>query len=237
MVAISQRAKPHSGSKQMAGGISQAIGWAFFPLLAWPLAHLCFGQTSWVRSFSEALISIIDLLSYRLGELTKWLLPLLVISVAASVFALSIFGVTTTKWLESAQYFQAFIIMLGAAATLLAGQHVRVDIFHMQLTDIGKARVDLLGYFVFLVPACLLLTWNAQSFVSFAWNIREGSGEADGIRGVYILKTLIPVFAITMLAQGLAIATRAAMCLTGQTRPERPFGVPPFFHASNEEKL
>ena len=169
--------------------------------------------------------------------MAKWLLPLLVLSVAASVFALSIFGVTTTKWLESAKYFQALIIMLGAAATLLAGQHVRVDIFFSRMQETSKARVDLIGFYLLLAPACILLTWNAQSFVSFAWAIREGSSEANGIRGVYILKTLIPVFAITMLAQGLAISTRAAMALIGQTRPDRPEGVPPFFRTTSEDTL
>ena len=104
----------------MVGGILQAIGWAFIPFLAWPIAHLIWGKNDRIKSFSEALISLIDSLIYRLGEITKWLLPLLVLSVAASVFALSIFGVTTTKWLESARYFQALIIMLGAGATLLA---------------------------------------------------------------------------------------------------------------------
>jgi len=152
--------------------------------------------------------------------MTKWLLPLLVLTVAASVFALSIFGVTTTKWLESAKYFQAFIIMLGAAATLLAGQHVQVDIFHANMSAKAKARVDLYGYLILLLPVCVLLIWNAQSFVSFAWSIHEGSSESDGIRGIYILKTLIPVFATTMLAQGLAIATRAAMSLRGQAQLE-----------------
>ena len=221
----------------MVGGIIQAIGWAFLPLLAWPFIHLIYGQKPIVRSFSEALISLIDGLTFRLGEIAKWLLPLLVLSVAASVFALSIFGVTTTKWLESAKYFQSLVIMLGAAATLLAGQHVRVDIFHMRMGEMGKARVDLIGYFLLLMPVCILLTWKAQGFVSSAWAIREGSGEADGIRGVYILKTLIPIFALTMLAQGLAIATRAAMSLSGQTRPKRPKGVPPFFKVNSEDTL
>ena len=221
----------------MVGGILQAIGWAFLPVLLWPIIHLLFSKNAFIRSVSEALISIIDGFIFRLGEATKWLLPLLVLSVAASVFALSIFGVTTTKWLESAKYFQALTIMLGAAATLLAGQHVRVDIFHSRMTDIGKARVDLIGFYLLLAPACILLTWNAQSFVSFAWAIREGSSEANGIRGVYILKTLIPIFAITMLTQGLAIAIRAAMCLSGQIRPDRPEGVPPFFRTGSEETL
>ncbi len=184
-----------------------------------------------------ALIYLVDTIVYRLGEATKWLLPLLVLSVAASVFALSIFGVTTTKWQESAKYLQALIIMLGAAATLLAGQHVRVDIFFSRMTQIGKARVDLIGFYLLLVPTCILLTWNAHSFVGFAWAIREGSSEANGIRGVYLLKTLIPVFALSMLMQGLAIATRAAMCLNGQARPPRPTGVPPFFQTTRDETL
>jgi len=218
----------------MVGGILQSIGWAFLPALAWPVIHLLFGHKPLISNLSRALISLIDSLIYGLGEMAKWLLPLLVLSVAASVFALSIFGFTTTKWLESAKYFQAFIIMLGAAATLLASQHVRVDILHTQMTEKGKARVDLLGFFLLMMPACLLLIWDAQSFVSFAWAIREGSSEADGIRGVYILKTLIPVFAITMLVQGLAISTRAAMSLRGQTRPDRPKGIPPFFRSSRE---
>ncbi len=218
----------------MIGGILQAIGWAFLPFLAWPILHLAFGHNSFVRGVSDALITLIDSLIYRLGEIAKWLLPLLVLSVAASVFALSIFGVTTTKWLESAKYFQAFIIMFGAAAALLASQHVRVDIFHTRMSGTAKARVDLFGYLLLLLPVCVLLTWNAQSFVSFAWTIREGSSEADGIRGVYILKTLIPIFAITMLVQGLAIATRAAMCLRGQSRPKRPKAIPPFFESAPE---
>ena len=221
----------------MAGGILQAIGWAFLPLLAWPVLHLIFSRNAVIKGVSEAFITIIDSFSFRLGEATKWLLPMLVISVAGSVFALSIFGVTTTKWLESAKYLQAFVIMLGAAATLLAGQHVRVDIFHARMSDLGKARVDLFGFYLLMVPACLLLIWNAQSFVSFAWSIQEGSSEATGIRGVYILKTLIPIFAVTMLIQGLSIALRAAMCLCGQTRPERPKDVPPFFRTRSEDIL
>ena len=172
-----------------------------------------------------------------MGESVKWLLPLLVLSVAASVVALSIFGVTTTKWLESAKYFQAITIMLGAAPTLLASQHVRVDIFHTRMTDRGKARVELLGFYLLLMPACLLLIWNAQSFVGLSWSIREGSPESDGFRGVYLLKTLIPVFAVTMLIQGLAITTRAAMCLRGQSRPARPTGIAPFFRTSAEDTL
>lgn len=221
----------------LAGNILQAIGWAFLPALILPVFCL-FSPHLWLtKSLAPALIRTIDSATYVLGEVVKWALPLLVLSVAASVFALSIFGVTTTKLLESARYFQAIVIMLGAAATLLAGQHVRVDIFHSKMSPQAKARVDLIGFYIFLVPTCLLILWNSQSFVGFAWSIFEGSAESDGIQGVYLLKTLIPVFAISMIIQGLAISLRAAICLNGERRPPRPENIPPLFGPHDSQNL
>jgi TRAP-type mannitol/chloroaromatic compound transport system permease small subunit len=220
----------------MLGQMIQAIGWAFLPALALPVIYLLV-QPKWLRDILFALIETIDSTIFRLGEIVKWALPLLVLSVAASVFALSIFGTATTKWLESAFYFQAAIILLGAAATLLAGQHVRVDIFHERMDEKGRARVDLVGFYLLLLPTCLLILWNSQSFVAFAWQTFEGSTESDGIRGVFLLKTMIPLFAITMIMQGLAIALRAAFALNDEARPDRPKGVATFFQVASDDTL
>lgn len=214
----------------MTGVILQAVGWAFLPILALPAIYLLLPNGR-LLGFVSALVRSIDAFIHGIGEIVKWALPLLVLSVAASVFALSIFGTASVKWLESAFYFQAVIIMLGAAATLLASQHVRVDVFHAQMSPTAKARVDLLGYYMLLAPVCLLLLWKSQSFVGFAWMTLEGSAESDGIRGVFLLKSLIPAFAITMLMQGLAIALRATLLLKEQPRPVRPEAVPDLFPA------
>lgn len=214
----------------------RAVGWAFLPALALPVLYLLW-RPRWLQSLARGLIRTVDTLTFWTGEIVKWSLPLLVLSVAASVFALSIFGTATTKWLESAFYFQAVIILLGAGATLLAGQHVRVDVFHARMGERERARVDLLGYYLLLAPVCLLILWNSQGFVNFAWRTFEGSTESDGIRGVFLLKTLIPLFAISLLAQGLSIALRAALALNGEARPERPHGVEPFFEVANEDTL
>jgi len=207
----------------------QAIGWVFLPTLLLPLIYIFLPNINILQVISKAIIRTIDSLSYGLGEITKWLLPLLVLVVAFTVFALSIFGQSWTKLFESAEYLHATVIMLGAAATLLAGQHVRVDIFHSRMSAKARALVDFVGYYALLAPVCLIILWNSQSFVSFTWRIFEGSSESDGIRGEFLLKTLIPLFAIMMILQGLAIALRAAMCLSGQTRPERPPHTPKFF--------
>ena len=206
------------------------------PTLALPVLYLAW-RPRWLSALVRGVIRTVDSLTFWTGEVVKWALPLLVLSVAASVFALSVFGTATTKWLESAFYLQAVIILLGAGATLLAGQHVRVDVFHADMGERARARVDLLGYYLLLAPVCLLILWNSQTFVGFAWRTLEGSTESDGIRGVFLLKTLIPLFAISLLAQGLSIALRAALALNGEARPERPSGVAPFFRVSAQDTL
>jgi len=207
----------------------KGIGWVFLPAVLLPLAYMGWPEARQLKRICEELITLIDGLSYWLGEFAKWAMPLLVISVAFSVFALSIFGLSWTKLSESAAYFHASTIMLGAAATLLAGQHVRVDIFHSRMSDRARARVDLAGFYILLLPVSLIILWNSQSFVNFGWRIFEGSNESDGIRGIYLLKTLIPIFCITMIAQALSISLRAAMCLQGERRPPRPAHTPPLF--------
>lgn len=212
----------------------KGIGWAFFPAVLIPMVYLIWPK---FHGPASALIQTIDSLNYGLGEIAKWGLPLLVLSTAFSVFALSIFGLSWTKLFESAEYFHASVIMLGAAATLLAGQHVRVDVFHSRMNERQKALVDLCGFYAALLPVCLIILWKSQSFTNFAWMIFEGSNEADGIQGRYLLKTLIPVFAVTMIAQGLSIALRAAMVLSGQTRPTRPGQTSPLFGKVDGHKV
>ena len=236
MAATSVRGRLHSIIKMDIGNIIinlgialQAIGWVFLPALLLPLIYIFLPNINALQSISKAIIRTIDSLSFGVGEITKWLLPLLVLVVAFTVFALSIFGQSWTKLFESAEYLHASVIMLGAAATLLASQHVRVDIFHSRMNAKSRALVDFIGYYALLLPVCLIILWNSQSFVSFSWRIFEASSEADGIRGEFLLKTLIPIFAITMIFQGLAIALRAAMCLNDQARPERPPHTPKFF--------
>lgn len=227
-----------SSNLDILARIIQTIGWAFFPILLTPILCLCFTKSKWISDFQSTLITLIDGFNAWVGEWVKWLLVAMVISVAFGVIALSIFGQSATKYDESATYFHALVILLGSAATLLAGQHVRVDIFHSKMGARGKAFVDLLGFYALLIPFCIVLIWNAQSFVGLAWVSFEGSAESDGIRGVFILKTCVSIFALMMIAQGLSIAGRAALLLTDKQQPDLPKHIAPLFEDDiHEAKL
>ncbi len=210
--------------------IFHALGWLFLPFCLLPLIVLFFIKNQFFKNLSTALIRIIDMANAAIGETVKWALPVLVLTVAFSVFALSIFGFSSTKLSESAAYLHACVIMLGAGATLLAGQHVRVDIFYARMQPRTRAMIDFSGFYIFLLPVCLIILWNAQSFTALTWKNFEGSIEADGIHGQYWLKTLIPLFAILMISQGLSIALRAVFIIQGLTPPERPAHIPPLFN-------
>ena len=206
----------------LVGRSLQAIGWVFLPFTLTPVLCLLFPKHKLTTGFQFGLCQIIDGFNIWVGEMVKWLLPALVVSIAFGVIALSIFGQAWTKFDESATYFHATVILLGSAATLLAGQHVRVDIFYAKMPAKSKALVDIVGFYALLIPFCLVLIWNAQSFVGLAWVSLEGSAETDGIRGIFILKTFVSIFALMMLAQGLSIAGRASLFLRGKPMPETP---------------
>ena len=107
--------------------------------------------------------------------------------------------------------------MLAAAWTLQQGGHVRVDIFYAGASPRARAWVDLLGALVLLLPFVGVLAWFALPFVARSWAILERSPEASGLPLVFLLKTLVPLYALLLAAQGIAQAARAWVVLAGGT--------------------
>ena len=108
--------------------------------------------------------------------------------------------------------------MLAAAWTLQAGGHVRVDIFYADAAPRTKALVDLLGALLLLLPFMAVIVWFALPYVARSWAMLERSRETSGLPFVYLLKTLIPLFALLLALQGISQAIRAALVLCGISR-------------------
>ena len=113
------------------------------------------------------------------------------------------------------------MFMLAAAWTLQVGGHVRVDIFYADASPRTKALVDLLGSLLLLLPFVAVILWFALPYVARSWALLERSRETSGLPFVYLLKTLIPLFAVLIGAAGhLAGDPRRARARC--TRPSRP---------------
>jgi TRAP-type mannitol/chloroaromatic compound transport system permease small subunit len=131
----------------------------------------------------------------------------------ALVVARYIFSFGSIRLSEAVIYGHAAVIMLAAAWTLAAEGHVRVDVFYAHASVRTKAVVDLFGSLLLLLPFALVLLWLSAPFAARSWAILERSHETSGLPLVFVLKTLIPLFALLMALQGVAQAIRAAFVI------------------------
>jgi TRAP-type mannitol/chloroaromatic compound transport system permease small subunit len=106
--------------------------------------------------------------------------------------------------------------MLAAAWTLRDGGHVRVDVFFAGASPRARAMIDLGGAVLLLLPFMAAVAWFAWPYVVRSWAILESSRETSGIPAVFLLKSLLLVFAFSMALQGMSQAIRAAHALREQ---------------------
>lgn len=152
----------------------------------------------------EVLADRLDRVNRITGAIVMWLaLAMVLLQFAIVVFRYA-FGVTSIFLNEGVLYLHASLFMLGAGYTLLVNGHVRVDIFQAKLSARGKAMIDIFGHLVLLLPSLLMLLWWSWPMVSRSWAIREGAISVGGIPASFLLKSLIPAFAVLLLVQGLS---------------------------------
>lgn len=156
----------------------------------------------------------IDRLNATIGRGVAWLAIAVVLLQFALVVARYLFGVGSVWLSETVVYAHATLFMLAAAWTLQAGGHVRVDIFYADASARAKALVDLIGALLLLLPFMLVLLCLSAPYATRSWAILEHSQETSGLPIVFLLKTLIPLFAILMALQGIAQAIHAATALS-----------------------
>ena len=163
-----------------------------------------------------ALADRIDRLTTAIGRAVAWLVLAVVLLEFALVIARYLFGLGSIWLSETVIYAHATLFMLAAAWTLRAGGHVRVDVFYAEAAPRTKAAIDLIGSVFLLLPFALALIWLSTPYAARSWAILERSQEASGLPLVFLLKTLIPLFALLMALQGVAQAARAVMVLNNE---------------------
>jgi TRAP-type mannitol/chloroaromatic compound transport system permease small subunit len=168
-------------------------------------------ETSRTMHFADR----IDRLNMAIGRSVAWACLFVVIVQFAVVLLRYGFGIGSIWLSESIIYAHAALFMLAAAWTLREGGHVRVDVFYAGTSPRRRAMVDLGGALLLLLPFMAVLLWFALPYVARSWALLERSRETSGIPAVFLLKTLIPLFAVMMALQGVAQAIRATHALRG----------------------
>ena len=155
----------------------------------------------------------IDRFNTAAGRAVAWLALVVVLLQFGLVVARYCFGLGSIWLTESVIYGHAALFLLAAAWTLRTGGHVRVDVFYADASPRTKAVVDLCGAALLLLPFTFALLWLSLPYAARSWAILERSQESSGLPLVFILKTLIPLFAAMLALQGIAQAIRALSIL------------------------
>jgi TRAP-type mannitol/chloroaromatic compound transport system permease small subunit len=155
----------------------------------------------------------IDRFNTAIGRAASWCALAIVLIGFAVVLMRYVLGIGSIWLQESILYAHAALFLLAAAWTLKEGGHVRVDVFYAGASPRTKALVDLAGTLLLLLPFCVAVTWFSLPYVARSWAILERSRETSGLPLVFLLKTLIPLFAALLVLQGVAQAIKAAAML------------------------
>jgi TRAP-type mannitol/chloroaromatic compound transport system permease small subunit len=75
----------------------------------------------------------------------------------------------------------------------------------------------------------LVLLVTSLPYVGQSWALGESSRDAGGLAALYLLKTVIPVFAVMLILQGLVVIGRSALTLWTHKGGEPPPPEPPGF--------
>lgn len=127
------------------------------------------------------------------GRTVSWLSLLLVLVTFFVVVLRYVFDTGSIALQETSSYLHASIFLIGMAYTMQQNAHVRVDIFYARCSAQSKAWIDLFGTLFLLLPFMLFITWISWRYISDSWSVLEGSREAGGLPGVFLLKSLILV--------------------------------------------
>ena len=161
----------------------------------------------------NALAKLLDALSDLTGRAIAWLTAGMVLTTFLVVVLRYGFDWGSIALQESVTYMHALVFMLGAAYTLRHDGHVRVDIFYRRLGPRGRAVVNLLGSLLLLLPVSLYILIESWPYVTASWTVLEGSREAGGLPGVFLLKALLLLMPALLVLQGLADALRCLLLL------------------------
>lgn len=159
----------------------------------------------------NALITLLDRITEWAGRAVAWLTLAMVAVTFLVVVLRYAFDLGWIAMQESVTYMHGLVFMLGAAYTLKHDGHVRVDIFHRNLGTRGRAWVELFGTLFLLAPVCGFIAWVSWDYVAISWVVLEGSPEAGGLPGVFLLKGLLVLMPLLLLLQGVANALRVLL--------------------------
>jgi len=140
----------------------------------------------------DKLERIYNKFSDYIGYLTGILMILMMINVFYDVVMRYFFNTGNIAFQEFEWHLFSMIFLLGISYALKEEGHVRVDVIYDRLSPSTKAKINIVGTFVFLIPFSLLIAFGSIAFVMEAYHTGEISGDPGGLTHRWLIKAFVP---------------------------------------------
>ena len=134
------------------------------------------------------------------GEKISYLIPVMVALMVFVIISRYFFGIGRTDVQELVMYFHALVFLGCAGYVMNSDEHVRVDIFYRNASDSYKKNINTIFGLLFLIPLIIVTFFYSIETIEASWKMSEASTEAGGLAYVYIQKTLMILFPLTLIA-------------------------------------
>ncbi|MGC1643103.1 MAG: TRAP transporter small permease subunit, partial [Pseudolabrys sp.] len=107
---------------------------------------------------------VIDAATAWLGKRLAWLILAAVIVSAVNATVRKIFDMSSNSWLELQWVLFSIVFLLCSPWTLLANEHIRIDIVNGKLPKRWRDAIDVFGHVFFLLPLCVVMIITSAPF-------------------------------------------------------------------------
>jgi TRAP-type mannitol/chloroaromatic compound transport system permease small subunit len=180
-----------------------------------------------------AISRAIDAVNTKLGKYIAWLLVLAVVVSTTNAIVRKLLNQSSNAWLELQWYLFGAVFLFCAAWTLIANEHIRIDIVNNLFSRRARNWVDLIGHTFALLPFCIIMVWTSVPFFLTSYRLNETSFAAGGLQQ-WIAKGLIPLAFTVLLIQAISEIIKRIGVIRGEI-PD-PYDGPQVHAAEAEAK-
>jgi len=146
---------------------------------------------------------VIDAITTWLGKRLAWLILAAVVVSALNATVRKVFDTSSNSWLELQWILFSVVFLLCSPWTLLANEHIRIDIVNNMFPKRVRDSIDVVGHLFFLLPFTVVMIITGIPFFMRSVEINEQSGNAGGLPQ-WPSKALVMIGFTMLLVQGLS---------------------------------
>ncbi|MGA9572619.1 MAG: TRAP transporter small permease subunit [Lysobacterales bacterium] len=154
----------------------------------------------------------------RLLQALSWIWIALIGIVVVNVTMRYLFGEGRIEFEEIQWHLFSVGFLVGLATCMDSDNHVRVDIFHANLSLRQQAWIELYGLLLLFLPFAIAMLIFSVPFVTYSYGLAEVSDSPGGLPYRWVIKSFLTISMSLMLFAAISRLSRTTACLFGWPR-------------------